>query len=300
MEEQNQALRLVASIPNFSLNRNTGEEVGNAGAFCLTTSTRTIAITSGKGGVGKTIVAVNLAAALATSHRRVSLVDADLGLANADVLFGLSPQWHIGHVLAGQRTMQEITIRTSSGVRLIPGGSGITELANLSQRQQRQLVAELRAVEDDADFVLVDTAAGVAGNVTGVLAAATEAIIVSTPDPTSVIDAYAMIKVLHQQSPVKPIWVVINNAQNLAEAEQAYYQISAATTRFLDRKIEHLGTIPHDPDLRQAVREQIPVLLHSPQSISAQAFHLIAKSLQQSQLKTSRMSDVREFWNHFT
>lgn len=300
MEKSSRALRQVASMPIFDPNRTTIAEAGKAGGFCLPSATRTIAITSGKGGVGKTNVAVNLAAALAGRRLRVLLLDADLGLANADVLFGLSPQWHIGHVLAGQRTLKEITIRTESEVRLIPGGSGVTDLANLTQKQQRQLVAELRAMEDDTDFIIVDTAAGIAGNVTGVLAAASEAIVVSTPDPASVIDAYATIKVLHQQSPVKPIWVVINNAHNLPEAEQAYHQISAATLRFLNRKIEHLGTIPNDPHLRQAVLEQVPVLVHSPQCISTRAFHLIAKTLQHSHFKTSEITGVTEFWDLLT
>lgn len=300
MEEHNQTLRAVASMPIFDPNRTTITKVGKVGGFCFPSTTRTIAITSGKGGVGKTNVAVNLAAALAGRRQRVLLVDADLGLANADILFGLSPQWHIGHVLAGQRTLKEITLRTESEVRLIPGGSGVTDLANLTKDQQRQLIAELRAMEDDADFIIVDTAAGIAGNVTGVLAAASETIVVSTPDPASVIDAYATIKVLHQQSPVKPIWVVINNAHSLAEAEQAYHQISAATLRFLNRKIEHLGTIPNDPLLRQAVLEQVPVLVHSPQAISTRAFHLIAKSLLRSHFKTSEVTGVTEFWHLLT
>lgn len=293
MEKHYLALQPIASMPAFDPNRTFGKATG----FCFPSATRTIAITSGKGGVGKTNVAVNLAAALAGRCQRVLLVDADLGLANADVLSGLSPQWHIGHVLAGQRTLSEITIRTENGVRFIPGGSGVTDLANLSQGQQRQLVAELRAMESDTDFIIVDTAAGIAGNVTGVLAAASEAIIVSTPDPASVIDAYATIKILHQQNPIKPIWVVINNAHNSAEAVHAFHQISAATLRFLNRKIEHLGTIPNDPQLRQAVLEQVPVLVHSPQALSSRAFHLIAKTLHHSYLKTSERLGVIEFWD---
>ncbi|MEO6392664.1 MAG: MinD/ParA family protein [Pyrinomonadaceae bacterium] len=300
MEEHNRALRAITSMPFFDPKRTTIAEIGKAGGYCFPSATRTIAITCGKGGVGKTNVAVNLAAALAGRSQRVLLVDADLGLANADVLFGLSPQWHIGHVLAGQRTLKEITLRTESEVRLIPGGSGVPDLANLTQGQQRQLVAELRAMEDDADFIIVDTAAGIAGNVTGVLAAASEAIVVSTPDPASVIDAYATIKVLHQHSPVKPIWLVINNAHSIAEAEQAYHQISVATLRFLNRKLDHLGTIPNDPQLRKAVLEQVPVLVHSPQAISTSAFHLIAKTLLRPHFKTSEMSSVREFWGLLT
>jgi flagellar biosynthesis protein FlhG len=300
METQTSTLRLVATLPNFKLGRTTVELARQMGEFRLPTGSRTVAITSGKGGVGKTNVAVNLSTALAAQRHRVSLMDADLGLANADVLMGLSPQWHIGHVLAGQRTIQDITIATTGGVRLIPGGSGNTDLANLTSNQNRQLVAELRAVEDDSDFIVVDTAAGIAGNVTGVLAAASETIVVSTPDPASVIDAYAIIKLLHHQSPVKPIWIVINNALDEKDAEQAFAQIHTAAARFLNRNVQHLGTIPHDPELGRAVRAQVPVVEYSPRAVSSRAFQLMARFLEQSRSRRATRTDVRTFWELLT
>jgi flagellar biosynthesis protein FlhG len=240
---------------------------------------RSVAITGGKGGVGKTNVAVNLALALAERGRRVSLLDADLGLANADVLLGLSPEYHLGHVLAGQRTLEEVVVETGWGVRLLPGGSGIEELANLTRAEHRRLASELRAMEDASDYLVVDTAAGVAGNVTGVLEAASEVVVVTTPEPTSVVDAYALIKILHRYAPGKRIRVVVNHAVGVGDAEHTFAQLNSAARRFLGRAVEHLGTIPRDPSLAEAVRERIPVLAYAPDTPASRALRLIAKFL---------------------
>ena len=243
---------------------------------------RTVAVTSGKGGVGKSNLSVNVALELAARGRRVSLLDADLALANADVLLGLNPSYHLGHVLSGQRQLKEVVVEAEGGVRLIPGGSGVEELANLSQSEHRRLVSELRAMEDDSDFMIVDTAAGIGGNVTGVLRAATEVIIVTTPDPTAVVDAYATIKVLHRHAPAKPVWLVINDVVGIGDAEQIFAQIRSAAARFLNHKIEHLGTIPRDPELAEAVREQVPVVRYAPDTPASRAIRLIAKHLDQT------------------
>jgi flagellar biosynthesis protein FlhG len=223
--------------------------------------TRSLAITSGKGGVGKSNVAVNVSLELAALGHRVSLLDADLALANADVLLGLNPQYHLGHVISGR---------------------GIEELANLSQAQHMQLVNELREIEAEADYMIIDTAAGIAENVTGVLRAADEVIVITTPDPTSVVDAYAMIKVLHQQTPSKPIWIVVNDVVGVGDAERIFSQLQAASTRFLDRRLSHLGTIPRDAELAEAVREQVPVVRYAPTTPASRALRLIAKNLDHS------------------
>src|SRR5205814_629972 len=217
------------------------------------TRTRTIAITSGKGGVGKSNVAVNVALELAVRGHRVSLFDADCALANTDVLLGLNPHYHLGHVLSGQRTLEQVVIEAAHGLRLIPGGSGTEELANLSLEQHAQLVSDLQALERDSDFMIIDTAAGIAANVTGVLRAAMEVIIITTPDPTAVVDAYATIKVLHQYSPNKPVHIVVNDIVGIGEAEEIFGQIQNAATRFLKHPLDHLGTIPRDEQLVEAV-----------------------------------------------
>ena len=282
MNDQATTLRRMAAVPKLSTKSLLdGPHPDRTGRSDYALRTRTIAITSGKGGVGKSNVSVNVAIELAARGNRVSLLDADLALANADVLFGLSPQYHLGHVLSGQRLLSDVVVETESGVRLIPGGSGVKELANLSQNQHKRLIAELRAMEDAADFMIIDTAAGIANNVIGVLRAASEVIIVTTPDPTAVVDAYATIKVLHHYSPTKPVWVIVNDVVGIGDADQVFAQIRAAADRFLNHAVEHLGTIPRDPELAEAVREQVPVVKYAPETPASRALRLIAKHLAQ-------------------
>ena len=241
---------------------------------------RTIAVASGKGGVGKSNVAVNVALELAALGHRVTLLDADLALANADVLLGISPKYHLGHVLTGQRTLPEVQIEVTEGLRLIPGGSGVAELANLTLDQHSRLIAELRAIEADSDFMIVDTAAGIAGNVISILKAATEAIIVTTPDPTALVDAYATIKLMHQAAPDTRIRIIVNDAVEIGDAERIFRQLHTTTARFLNLNIELLGTVPHDEELIDAVREQRPVVQYAPDTPASRAFRQIARHLE--------------------
>jgi flagellar biosynthesis protein FlhG len=261
------------------------------------TRMRTIAITSGKGGVGKSNIAVNVALELAVRGHRVSLFDADCALANTDVLLGLNPHYHLGHVLAGQRTLEQVVIEAAHGLRLIPGGSGTEELANLSYEQHARLVSDLQALEQDSDFMIIDTAAGIAANVTGVLRAAMEVVIITTPDPTAVVDAYATIKVLHQHAPSKPIKVVVNDVVGISDADRVFAQLRAVTTRFLNHQIEHLGMIPRDPELADAVREQTPVIEYAPDAPSSRALRLIARRLEKPQQGTFAAEKLAgSFW----
>ena len=293
MNDQADTLRRMASAPSLSLHaplggaRHRAEDSAQPG-----TAARTIAVTGGKGGVGKSNVAVNLSLALVARGRNVSLLDADLGLANADVLLGLNPHLHIGHALSGRCSLGEVMLKTDSGLRLIPGGSGVEELTNLSQEQHRQLVEDLQKVEGESDYLIVDTAAGIANNVTGVLRAASEIVVVTTPDPTAVVDAYALIKVLHRRAPGKLVRVVVNDVVGIGDAERTFAQIDAAARRFLQQPIEHLGTIPRDDELVAAVREQVPVIEYAPESPSSRAFRLIAKHLERG----ARAESSASFW----
>lgn len=299
MNDQATTLRNMATAapglnPNSLLQRS---RIARNGATRLA---RTIAVTSGKGGVGKSNFAVNVALELAARGRQISLLDADLALANADVLLGLNPQFHLGHVLAGQRTLEEVVLAVGQGVRLIPGGSGIEELANLSLEQHKRLIAELCAMEECSDFMIVDTAAGIAGNVIGVLRAATEVVIVTTPDPTAVVDAYATIKVLHQHAPQKLIWIVVNDVVGVGDAEQVFTQLATAAQRFLNRRLNHLGTVPRDSQLAEAVREQTPVVDYAPDAPASRALRLIAKQLDAfAPSEPAADGDVKSFWNAF-
>ncbi len=262
---------------------------------------RTLAVTSGKGGVGKSNLAVNVSLELAALGHRVSLLDADLALANADVLLGLNPKYHLGHVLSGQRELKEIVIEVDPGLRLIPGGSGIEELANLGRAQRAHLVAQLQEMEAEADCMIIDTAAGIAENVMGVLRAADEVILVTTPDPTSVVDAYAMIKVLSQQTPLKPIRVVVNDVVGIGDADRIFLQLQTASRRFLDRNLAFLGTIPRDAELAEAVREQIPVVQYAPDTPASRSMRLIARQIdQQAQAASLQQRNEPSFWSLLT
>ncbi len=257
---------------------------------------QTIAVASGKGGVGKSNVAVNVALELAALGHRVTLLDADMALANADVLLGLTPQYHLGHVLTGQRTLQEVQIQVTNGLRLIPGGSGIAELASPSLDQQARLFKELRALETDSDFMIIDTAAGIAGNVIGILKAVSEVIIVTTPDPTALVDAYATIKLMHQSATDTPIHIVVNDVVDLGDADRIFKQLRTTTSRFLNRDISYLGTIPHDSELIEAVREQRPVVQYAPNTPASRALRLIASHLEINRTGRDK-SKKASFWS---
>ena len=301
MTDQAKTLRLMAAQRDGNAQGAQGAQTATGTALAQPVAPakhmRTLAVTSGKGGVGKSNVAVNVALEWAALGRRVSLLDADLALANADVLLGLNPQYHLGHVLQGQRSLHEIIVEVAYGVRLIPGGSGVEELANLARHQHTRLIGELQELETEADCMIIDTAAGIAENVTGVLQAADEVIIVTTPDPTAVVDAYAVIKVLHQHNPTKPLWVIVNDVVGIGDAERIFAQLQAAVTRFLGRKLAMLGTIPRDAQLAEAVREQVPVVLYAPDAPASRSLRLIAKQLETEHSSRSKHApDPRSFW----
>jgi flagellar biosynthesis protein FlhG len=245
---------------------------------------RTIAVTSGKGGVGKTNFVVNVSLELAMMSRSVTLLDADLALANANVLLGINPTYHIGHVLSGQKTLEEVTVDVKPGFRLISGSNGVEEMANVSASQQRQFIAELEAMENESDFLFIDTPSGIANNVMGVLCAASEVIVITTPEPTAIIDGYATIKTLHKQDPAKPIWIVINNVTSINEGEAVFAQLNAVSNRFLNHRVEYLGSILQDSFLSEAVREQKPVVEYAPDRPASRSFRLIAKYLDKVRL----------------
>lgn len=249
---------------------------------------RTIAVTSGKGGVGKTNFVVNVALELAAMGRSVTLLDADLALANASVLFGINPTHHIGHVLSGQRELEDVVIQVAPGLRLIPGSNGVEKMANLSLHQQNRFIAELQAMENESDFMFIDTPSGVANNVMGLLCAASEVIVVTTPEPTAIIDAYVTIKTLHKHAPSKPTWIVVNNVTGIDDGESVFAQLRAVSSRFLSYPIEYLGAILHDSNLTQAVREQKPVVEYAPDRPASRSFRLIAKYLNQARPSLSR------------
>lgn len=243
-------------------------------------SARVLAITSGKGGVGKTNVVAGLAIALAKVGQRVVVLDADFGLANLDILLGLSPEHTLEHVLRGEKVLEEILLEGPHGIRVIPASSGIQELTRLDTASELRLVQGLQRVSEQADWLLIDTAAGIHDSVIKLLLAAQEVILITTPEPTSLVDAYAMVKVVHLRDPGKPIWLMVNNAQSQEEAEETLEQLQAAALRFLGRDLKVLGMVPTDPHILQAVRQQRGVVDLYPRCPSALAFKAFAQQLQ--------------------
>ncbi len=240
---------------------------------------RVVAITSGKGGVGKTNVVAGLALALAQLGQRVVVMDADFGLANLDILLGLSPKYTLEHVLRGEKVIEEILLDGPMGIRIIPASSGIQELTRLDTMSELRLVQGLQRVAETADWLLIDTAAGIHDSVLKLLMAAQEVILVATPEPTSLVDAYAMVKVLHLRDPHKPLWLLVNNGQSADEAQETVDQLQAVTERFLGKQLQVLGLIPNDAHLLQAVRQQRGVVDLFPKCPATQAFQALARQL---------------------
>ena len=209
-----------------------------------------IAVTSGKGGVGKTSVAIHLAAALATLRRRVALVDGDFALGNIDVRLGLTPADHLGGVLAGECDVDAITMAGPCGLDVVPSASGVRELARLEPIQWRRLARALADLAEDRDFVVIDTASGVSDAVLDLIGLADYALVVASDEPAALVDAYATIKLVTEADRTKPIGVVVNEVRDADAAERVYAQLSRATRRFLGRPLRDDGYIVEDPSLR--------------------------------------------------
>jgi flagellar biosynthesis protein FlhG len=239
----------------------------------------TIAVTSGKGGVGKTSVVVNLAVALARLRKRVAILDADFGLGNVDVLLGLAPVWHIGHVLADEKDIREILMEGPLGVAIIPASSGLRQLTALTPAHWERLSAALATIRSEYDYLLIDTAAGISSNVVDMLAASERVIVVTSLEPTAIVDAYAVIKLLTSTDPTKEVALLVNGARDAGEADLVYRQLDVAATRFLQRRIRYFGFVAHDPAVREAVLVQRPVVDHQPQAPASRCFRILASRL---------------------
>ena len=231
---------------------------------------QTIAITSGKGGVGKTNLSVNLASVLAAMKRRVVLLDADLGLANADILCNVQPRFNLAHVVSGQRSLQEVLTPVPAGFSLIPGASGLAKMADLSEADRRRIVTELDTVDESADALIIDTGAGIGRNVLSFISTADHVVIVTTPEPTAIFDAYAVMKVLVRCGTAGRISVMVNMARNRDEATQVQERISSVARQFLKADVAFSGYVLADVAVQQAVRKRAPFVLKYPNSAAAQ------------------------------
>ncbi|HEX6999671.1 MAG TPA: MinD/ParA family protein [Gammaproteobacteria bacterium] len=237
---------------------------------------KVIAVTSGKGGVGKTNVAVNLAVGLARRGRRTLLLDADLGLANVDVLLGLQPVAHVGEVIKGDLALEDILVEGPAGLQIVPAGSGVSELAELDPREYAGLINAFASLPIDVEVMVIDTAPGIGRGVTGFCQAAHEVVVVVCDEPSSLTDAYALIKVLSRERGVDRFHVLCNNVRNAAHAEWLFGTLLRACDRFLEIGLSYCGMVPEDEALRRAVRRQQPVIECFPGSAAGRAFKELA------------------------
>jgi flagellar biosynthesis protein FlhG len=243
--------------------------------------TQVIGIASGKGGVGKTTVSVNLAVALQAQGERVMLLDADLGLANAQIALGTACPSNLSHFLAGQKSLADIIVTTRSGVKLVPGASGMQEMAGINQLQAASIVRAFSELEDDVDYLIVDMAAGIAPSVMSFMQACPRRFIVVRDDPSSIADAYGTIKVLIQDFGVDEIYLIPNGMGSQQEGQQLYERINQVCARFLGRSIGYLGTIEHDELILSALKKHQPVLEFAPGSAGSRDFRRLAEITRQ-------------------
>jgi flagellar biosynthesis protein FlhG len=237
---------------------------------------RVIAVASGKGGVGKTNVSVNLAVAMAATGQKVMLMDADLAMANVDVLLGLRPEGNLSHVIDGKLTLEEVLVEGPEGLLIVPASSGVSRLAQLTPMEHAGLIRAFSELSIPLDTLIVDTAAGVSDSVVSFTHAAQEVIVVVCDEPASITDAYALIKVLSREHGVNRFQILANMAASDDEGRNLYRKIATVCDRYLDVNLHFLGTIPQDEYLRKAVQKQAPVVQAYPGSRAAKAFRQVA------------------------
>jgi flagellar biosynthesis protein FlhG len=258
---------------------------------------RVIAVTSGKGGVGKTNISANLAVLAAKMGKRVLVIDADLGLANVEIVFGLKPRYHMGDLINSSISIDDVLIDAPHGVKILPAGSGVQSLTQLSPEEKLRFVASLEPVQDKFDIVIVDSGAGIGDNVLFFVGAAQEAVLVVSPEPTSLVDAYATVKVLSQKAGVRHFNVIINPVVDELPAREIFHKLTAVTSRFLSASVRHLGYIPRDENLHRAIMAQRPLVDAFPHSPASRAMHTIADKLFNENAPPLLDGGMKLMWN---
>jgi len=258
---------------------------------------RVISVTSGKGGVGKTSVVANLALALCRMDKRVLILDADLGLANMDVMLGLNPRYTIQNVLKREKRIEEVIVTAPGGFKLLPAASGIQELTELDNGERLFLLNELDSIQDRFDVLLIDTAAGISSNVMYFNFAAMEKVVVVTNEPTSLTDAYALIKVLNNKYHQKRFKVLVNSARSASEAGRIYRNLGLVADQFLGSpSLDYLGWIPYDKMVPASIRQQQMVLQRYPDTPASKSFVSLAEKLMEKEEDQAFAGDIRFFW----
>lgn len=280
----------------FSLRGKASSHYNRLGGPEEKSGTHVISVTSGKGGVGKTNVVINTGIAMAQAGMKVMIFDADLGLANVDILLGLSPRYNIRHVLSGEKRLSEIIVEGPDGLKILPAASGVDSITNLGETDRLALLSHFEAYDGDIDILLIDTGAGIGPNVMYFNSAARLILVVATPEPTSITDAYAVMKVLSTKYGEKEFTLLVNNAKNEKVAKSVYQNLATVTERFLNISIDYAGFIPTDINLRKAVTRQLPLIKAFPNSPASLAFRELAKTLLKTRGKQGVKGSLQFFW----
>lgn len=259
---------------------------------------RVISITSGKGGVGKTICVANLAVVMAKRGYRVLVIDADLGLANIDLHFGLNPEFNLNHFFAGQKPLQDILLETTYGIMVLPAGSGLQQYTHLDSTQKVHLMEEIDLLHGRFDVVLIDTEGGISQNVTYFTLAAQEIIVVTTPEPTALSDAYALMKLLSTMFNEKKFKLIVNSVVSENEALDAYQKLILVSSRFIDISIDFLGAIPMDKRFIDSVRRQKTFVELFPKAKPCLAFEELVENIELKSEKQAQKGSMQFFWKN--
>lgn len=258
---------------------------------------RVISVTSGKGGVGKTNIAANLAYLLSRLNKKALVLDADAGLANIDVILGINSRYNLYHVLKGEKSLSETVIDGPGGIKILPSASGILEMTDLSCGQKLTLIDELNALNEALDFMIIDTGAGISSNVMYFNMVAKEIIVVTSPDPTALTDAYALIKVLYQRYAKKRFRLLVNMVRNPSEAKEIYERLSHTTNHFLNLTIEYLGYVLFDEKVKDAIKQQKALAEIYPNSPATRCLAKIAEKLCSEEQEEDENGSINIFWD---
>ena len=260
-------------------------------------ATKVITITSGKGGVGKTNIVANLGITMSQLGKRVMILDADLGLGNLDILLGLAPRYNFSHFLNGTRSLEEVVVCGPENIQILPAASGIDELTSISEQQRTRILSDLDGLLASVDILLIDTAAGISSNVTYFAAAAHEIVVVVSPEPTSITDAYALIKVLSVKYEASKFKLLVNMAANIKESQEVFRQLSLVTDRFLDVDIEYIGYVKYDRNVVSGVKRQKAVRQLYPETDASRCLLSLARKLSNASLPAVvEGSGASSFW----
>jgi len=261
---------------------------------------RTLAITSGKGGVGKSSITVNLGLSLAKQGLRVCLFDADTGLANANILLDLHPQFTIEHVLSGEKALADIMLTAAYGMKVIPAATGIVECAELAPDQQQRLLNQLRAIDNEFDYLLIDTAAGIGSNVLHFVASAQQTLVVITPEPTSLTDAFSLIRVLKRLNYHQPLQVVVNMCSDAQQARDVFNRLRGVVKKYVGLDLKYLGFLHFDESMRRAVQLQLPVALYPGNDPSSRSFLRLAEHLETLWQNAGSNGEFASYWQQLS